>query len=823
MFLYPDEKKNKAMEALQQIVIDQILYILWDLGWKVGHATRTVKEAMKEAKGDIQTKNALLESRFICGSQALAESFQQAYRSFCRKDAPQKYIESRLRDQEARRQRYGNTVFIQEPDIKNGVGGLRDLQNLLWMAQIKLDASSWSELHNKHYLSKNEQEQIERCYDFLLYIRNELHFLRKRPTDVLDLDAQLEIAEHLGHAQKNVFSSVEAFMRNYYHHTITVLRLCRILEKRLALLPSSRLNKISQQAAQVVTRKLRKRIIQDGFVFDGQEITAQHPDIFQDDPRRLVRIFLYLQMWNARLGFELEARIRETLTHTSPEELQTPDCQRTVLTIMQFPGQVYPALYAMYDTGVLKHFMPEFGRLDCLVQHEYYHRYTADFHTLSTIRELDRIFQDESPQRHVYLEQIRQVAAPWLLYPILLLHDIGKGWGIKGHAEKGVEIAEPILKKMGLNSEQVEISLFQIKHHLTMARFWQKHDIDDPDTIASFSSIIQNTENLRMLFVLTYCDANGTSSDLWNDYKNVLHCHLFENTLADLEREETPVQAQRERKSTSYQNLLTNTNLDLHHEEIQAHYNLLPESYFYQTNEEEIALHIQLVHRLLETLMLADALDSLRPVIHWQNDLSRGYTLVHVVTWDREGLFSRLAGAFSVAGLNILSVRAFARQDNITIDTFTVMPPEGGMVETPKIPALFEETLNQCLIESFDMLPLIVAQGKKYQKAFKRMDRLRASIVAKIRVYEDTALNKTIVEVQANDQIGLLYQITKIITEHHFDITYARISTERGMAIDTFYIRPGDLFDDEDISDALQSLHDELSEKIHLLQTAIAR
>lgn len=347
-----------------------------------------------------------------------------------------------------------------------------------------------------------------------------------------------------------------------------------------------------------------------------------------------------------------------------------------------------------------------------------------------------------------------------------------------------------------------------------MVRFWQKYDIDDPQTITSFSSIVDNPDNLRMLFVLTYCDSNGTSSDLWNDYKDAMHHHLFEATMATLTEESFPQETPRIRKTTTYQNLLSKPLPGISIEEVEAHYAMLPESYFFQTNEEEIVLHIKLVHELLESLMLAENLDSLRPVIHWHDDVARGYTLMNLVTWNRSGLFFKLSGALSVAGVNILSARAFARSDNITIDTFVVTKPGGGVVDNPQIPQIFSDTLHKCLIENFDPWPLILAQGKKHQRAFRRLDPLQTARPPKIWVYQKKSLNKTIVEVQANDQIGLLYQIARTISEHYFDITYARISTELRMAVDTFYITPGDLFQDRNLEEELQHLENTLKERI---------
>ncbi len=814
MFLFPSKIKEAAIKPLQEHLTNEILYILWDCGLKVGHSTRTIDEVFIEARKDIQNKTALLESRLIAGSATLFDGFAQTYKAYYTVEDPKGYISARLEDQRSRRNKYGDSVFLQEPDIKSGVGGLRDYQNTFWMARVKLGINDIKELGEQNYLRRNELRDFQRAYEFLHRVRNELHFQKKRPTDVLDLEAQPRIALGLGYTNRDMLGRVEQFMRDYYRSAQTIYHISKVVENRLALTLEKPSRFLSFR--EVVRARRHERVKRiDGFVLRNRELSADSPGVFRDDPARLIRVFRHCQSLDAQMDFALQALIRESIPLITRRVSESADANTSFKAILDEAGNVHPTLELMHELGVLGRFIPEFDGLTCLVQHEYYHRYTADIHTLNAIRELDRIFTAAEPIALKYREALHETPEPTLLYLILLLHDIGKAKGIQGHAESGVVIARPILKRLNVSPENTELVVFVIKNHLIMARFWQKRDVDDPNTAAAFAEMVMDADKLRHLYVHTFCDARGTAGGLWNGYKDALHSSLFRSTLDQLVHGAALVTRNSERLQMTYQELVSKTIPGISQDEITAHFNLLPERYFIHTDPAEISLHISMVNRLLKSITQADSIGTLRPVIEWKDDLNRSLTVVNVVTWDRAGLFYKLAGAFSVAGLSILGAKVISRSDHIAIDTFYVVEPGRGVVQSAKAQETFARTVEQALVSNKDLYPDIVAQARKltparYTTQSNGGEMMHASFPPTVDVYHELSMHRTIVEVQARDEIGLLFRLAKTISDHGYDITFARIGTERGIAIDTFYIenaRP----ETSDDNARLHTLRDALS------------
>ena len=786
MFLYPDRVRSQKRSQFLKTLTDMVLYILWDIGLKVGHSTRTIKDTIREARNSIETKNSQLEARLIIGSDQLFRKFTQTYGNFCRKDSPQTYIQTRLKEQKERRSRYGNTVFIQEPDIKNGVGGLRDYQSIMWMASIKLDLTNIEELSAQKYIQKKEQQKYTAAYDFLLRVRNELHFQSNRSNDLIDLEKQPLVALNLGYKQQDIFKRVEAFMRDYYSHARNIYLISKTLEKRLTLTQNYKVSFKSLIEAHQYSRK--KQI--DGFVLNDKTLSYERDIVFEEDSERLIRVFRHAQQFHADLDFDLENLIRASLHLITKKVINSPSANRSFRSIMQSVGDVFPALNKMHELGVLERFMPEFSGLTCLVQHEYYHRYTADIHTLNTISELDQVFKNDSNIVEKYHLQLHETDTPGLLYLILLLHDIGKSSGILGHSQRSAEMAVGILDRLGISSDHKDLIIFIIKNHLEMARFSRHYDIEDPHTAQAFAVKIGDLDRLRYLYVHTYCDARGTSISLWNSYKDMLHAALFNNTLEILGGTAADRPPKELRKVLTAKDTIKSIITDISDEEIEAHYNLLPEHYFKNNNKEDIALHLRMINNLLRHIAEADSVQSLIPVVEWRDDVDLSMTVVHIVTWDRAGLFYKLAGAFSIAGLNILSSKAISRNDHILIDTFYVCEPNGGVVQNKRAKASFHKYLESALLHNKNLMPDILNQTEKYAKSslLKKEGQLQAPLPPSVDVYHERSLQRTIIEVHANDQIGLLYRLAKAIFDHGFDITFARISTERGVAIDTFYI-----------------------------------
>ncbi len=782
--VYGSQSGGKV-RAFQEWITQHVLYPLWDLKFKVGHASRTIKESIAEARGDIQTKTALLQCRHICGDAELTAEFIGKYRRFVQKDGPEEYLRTRRSNQKDRRAKHLGTVFVQEPDIKNGVGGLRDVQNLVWMAEVKFGISSLDGLLEAGYIQKGEHTELSEAYDFLLRVRNELHFQSSRATDDLLLDKQPLVAYSLGYRQRDMLKRVERFMRDYYAHARNIYTLTNALEKHF-LVPEEKGAGLRNPFAKAgATTQV------DGFLLKDGELELQAEDVFEEDPVRLVRVFRLCQQHEAQLGPRVVRKIQECRNLMIPAVANSPGACKAFRSILQTAGQVHPALSQMHDLGILGRFLPEFEGLTCLVQHEFYHRYTADIHTLNTIRNLDEVFLRDDPRHTKFRECLRESAAPTLLYLVLLLHDIGKSRGIKGHAEAGVEMSGPILDRLGIPAPHQEAILFVVEHHLAMSRFAQQHDVDDPESCQLFADFIGEPDLLRYLYVHTYCDTQGTAPDLWNSFKESLLDSLYNGTLRQLTGREGLVEVAGKLKDELRAQLARRTLEGIPEEEVQAHFENLRPRYFLHTSVDEVERHLHLVHELLENLQTGSEDGALLPVIHWEDDLDRGFTIVSLATWDRPGLFYRLAGAFTLSGLNILGSKAFSRGDSITIDTFFVVEPGGGVASDQQVREKFAEEMRGTLLELKHMLYRIEAQEETPAQdgiLQRAPERLEVPFPPKVEISREPTLGRTIVEVQAGDSLGLLYRLARAITHAGFDIAFARIATENSVALDTFHI-----------------------------------
>jgi len=804
LFLYPERVSDKNFTLFQKVLAEETLYPLWDFGWKVGHASRNTKEIIQEAHREIRSKNAILESRFISGSKSLNSRMKTRFLNYCRKENSRAYIQQRLLDEQQRHTKSGNTVYLQEPDVKNGVGGLRDYQNILWMANIKFGFTSFREINQAKLLRRHLYVEMEAAYDFLLRTRTELHLQNRRANNILSLEQQPSIALGLGYEQADIFDRVEAFMQDYYSAARTIYQISEILKERLTLSddtdPRSSIDIPSFRKLSPQQKSTLQRI--DGFVLQDGMFFPETKTVFNREPLRLIRIFHLMQQYHAKLHPDLKFRISRSLPLIDHTIINHPSAAKSFCSILRTSGEVYPTLKLMHELGVLGRYLPEFGKLTCRVQHEYYHRYTADEHTLRTIKQLDSILLRGTEMGTHYEKELRKNYDPRLLYLMLLLHDIGKSEGVKGHDINGLRIARPILNRFEISETQQEQVLFIIKHHLAMTRVWRRFDLDDPDTIRSFAKTVENTEKLRFLYVHTYCDACGTAPTLWNNYKDTMHRLLFKRTLEQLQDKEKTEQKRRERKT----NLIKSISFDMFEgvsqEEIDAHFNMLPERYFTNISIQDIKLHIHLTNQFMLQNRTTRSIETLKPIIEWHDDIDLNRTVVHIVTWNRTGLFYKLAGAFTLAGVNITGTRAFSREDHISIDTFYIMNPNGGIVTDTGAQKTFQSNCEESLTYSkrlaSEIERLEKSSGKQNQVSGKM---LPAPFPTQVNAYYETSLNKKIIEVTANDRIGLLYRIARQIYAHGFDITFARIETEHEIAMDTFYIERMNTWEDTNDED----------------------
>ena len=430
MFLHEGQVVAGKPRPFLAKLIDGVLYPLWDIGLKVGYSVRDVNDCVKVANTDMQSKTSLIESRLIVGDEALFAKFQKTVVSKCVVGYEQKYIALRLEDQASRRSKHGNSACMQEPNIKNGCGGLRDFQNLLWMVFFKYRARTLAELEAREFVSAAERKQLEAAYDFLLRVRTELHYHTNRPQDVLGKNLQPAVAFNLGYSDRSPSQRIEKFMRDLYVHMRNIFLITRTLEQRLALLSpaeTSRLGKLRRLLGGAPPRAMPEPV--DGFLFVDGEIRAASNRIFRDSPRRLMRVFLHAQQRHLRLHPDLAQLIRNQLSLVDREFLNDEHVRETFLTILERRGEVSPVLRAMHEVNFLGKYIPEFGKLTCLVQHEFYHQYSADEHTLVCLEQLDKVWEAKEPPFKNYTPMFQGLERPGLLYLALLLHDVGKAAG----------------------------------------------------------------------------------------------------------------------------------------------------------------------------------------------------------------------------------------------------------------------------------------------------------------------------------------------------------------------------------------------------------
>lgn len=770
MFLYSNDKVSDVFKTQ---AIEEIMYPLWNVGYKLGHSSRTVAEAIEDANADILTKTAMLDARFLCGSKQLFESYQNSF-SECVKSTASEHIEELLRLKTARHRKYGWTPYVQEPSVKNGVGGLRDYQTLLWVSRLKIGAKTLMEMARAKVISVVEYKTLRRSYNLLLRVRNEMHYLLNRENDLLDLETQPRVAKGLGYEQKNIVERVEKFMHNVYYALREIDSISKTARKRMRILLPEDIN----EALGLRFDEFSKVRYIEGFIIKKGFMYAQNPNVFRRDPTLLIKVFRCCQKFGARLSDELEILIRDCAHLVDDKVRNDKTANSEFMKILRSPLDVFPILSKMHFLDILGKFIPDFGAITCLVQHEFYHRYTADIHTLATIYELDKIFNanvEDDPYGY-YHAVLSDTKNSTILYLALLMHDLGKSDGIRGHAEVGAEIAARILKRFDVTEDDKETIIFLVRNHFMMSRYWQSNDIEDEGAIQKFAKMVGDVDRLKYLYVLTFCDANGVSGGLWSSYKQSLHTMLYRNALRALQKNEQQMEAYYEAKKQSVlESVLQSEDLAISVDEAKRQFELFPRNYFLFHGLEDIVLHLNMVHSYKENLLRKE--EPIMPIFEWRNDPNMSLSTVTVVTSDIVGFYYKLASAFTYAGLNILGSKAISRSDGIVIDTFYVTAVGGGAVQNERTRELFAKAITQ-----------IIATGKEIEPPARKQD-LHPGEIIPHHYKLLPAPDRLIMEVIAKDRPGLLYSIAKAINKEGYDIIFARISVEDSWGTNTFHLR----------------------------------
>ena len=787
MFLHDGQVAGTRPLPHLSKLIDGVLYPLWDIGLKVGgHSVRTIEDAVKEANRDMQSKTSMIEARLITGNEALFKKFEKAILAKCVTGYEDEYIAMRIEDQNTRRAKFGNSACMQEPNLKNGCGGLRDYQNLLWMTFFKYRTRSLKDLQEHEFISESERKQLEKAYDFLLRVRTEMHYHVNRPMDVLSKSLQPAVAHNLGYTERSPSKRIEEFMRDLYTHSRNIFLITRTVEQRLAFLPPPR--RLSLRAWLPSGRKKQNEII-DGFRITDGEIHAATPRVFRDQPPRLMRVFLYAQQRGLNLHPDLSQLIRNQLGLVDRAFLSDEHVRETFLTLLNQRGNVAPVMRAMHEVDFLGKYVPEFGRLTCLVQHEFYHQYTADEHTLMCLEQLDRVWEAKQPPHSEYTFLFQKLERPFLLYLGLLLHDTGKPDGHGNHAEVSAELALRVGKRLGLDGSTTHTLRLLIEHHLLMASTSQRRDLDDPAVIRKFAKQVQNPETVRLLTLHTFVDSLATSDKLWNGFKDSLLWSLHNRTV-ELMTEGTEFmraeEKQRELLMDEVKRLYTEPLIE---EELQAHFASLPPRYFQIHSAREVVDDLTVAHRFMRR-QVSDEEDPLAPVCNWHNLPDRACNEVKVCTWDRAGLFRKIAGSLSATGLNILSAQIFTRTDGIVLDTFFVNDARTGNLAGTDQRESFEKLIHKVLTGEEVDFPALIARQQNSRPVYQAYTGER--IPTRVEFDNESSETRTVIEIETEDRIGLLYAISEVLSNLELDISAAKINTEKGAAIDSFYVREFD-------------------------------
>jgi [protein-PII] uridylyltransferase len=772
------QQGKKGISPHLEEMVQQVLYLLWDSGFKVGHSTRSIKEAVAQANQDMRTKTAMLESRFLAGDAELAGEFRRQFRSKCVNGFEREYVELRMQDQVARHKKFGDSVYLQEPNLKSGCGGLRDYQNLLWMTYFKEGSLSTNQLVGKDWLSESDQRRIEKAYDFLLRLRTALHYATGRTTDILHINLQEQIANQLDYSSGNGQLRSEALMRDYYEHTRNIFRVTeRITEQFVSGYVTSKTRSLFSFLPLMRTDKTP---VGDFFFVRNKQLHPARRDLFRKDPEQMMRAFQIAQERGLDLSPELEDLLSRSLGQVT-RTYQYARVPRAIFKdILSQKGRVGRILRMMHRVDFLGRYIPEFGQLTCLVQHEFLHRYTADEHTLVCIDKLDALAQTNDPKLIAYRKIFEQLEDPFVLYLALLLHDSGKAVGARPHSEASALFAQRVAARLQLSSEQRKSLIRLVDHHLTLSMIAQQRNLDDPATVTDFAHIVKHQKNLNALMLLTLADGQGTSAEGWSDWKESLVWALFHETsrcLADQKSYYEQTKVERESLQISITAKLPADFAG----EIESHFEFMPDNYFRASHLPEIIEHLKLFRSFLENV---GGDFPLAPAIQWKAVPEQGHSVVIFCTWERERLLAKVAGSFSVVPLNILSADIFPRGDNVVLGVFRVCDTKAQHVTHQRDFALVEQTLRRALEDkSFDFLPLI-------ERAKRQSHRLTTGIEFPTRIAID---NKThpvyaLIEIQAPDRIGLLYDVLTCLDRENLLVPLSRINTQAGAAIDTLYV-----------------------------------
>jgi [protein-PII] uridylyltransferase len=748
-------------------VVEYLLYLLWDLRLKVGHATRSIDECLRYAKNDLTIRTALLEARYVWGEQALFAELKSRFDNEIVRVTAGQFIELKLAERDARHQRVGDSRYQLEPNVKEGKGGLRDLHTLYWLAKYIYRIDDVAKLVELKVLSEEESQRFARAQAFLWTVRCHLHYLAGRAEEHLTFDMQTRIGERMGYRDHAGSRGVERFMKHYFLVAKDVGDLTRIF---CAIL----------QVDQKKPRRLAWMRWGGGgrrglapFTLDGGRLTIPSKEFFKEDPVGILRLFHAAQEHELDIHPHALRAVTRSLRVVNAELRENPEANRLFLEILTSRKDPETALRRMNEAGVFGRFIPDFGRVVAQMQYDMYHVYTVDEHTLFAIGILHQIEQGALKSELPLATAIAPtIVSRRALYLATLLHDIAKGRG-GDHSVIGEKIALKMGPRLGLTDEETETVAWLVRWHLLMSGVAFKLDIGDPQTIQNFVERVQSPERLKLLLVLTVADIRAVGPKVWNGWKAALLRELYHSAF-DLISGGATAEA-RDSRIASAQAVVRQLLPEFSDEEFAAFVSRGYPFYWLSLDAETHARHA----RLMRKADLSGAPLSVETRI----DPQRAVTEITLYTADHPGLFSRIAGALAVNGTNIVDAKIMTMANGMALDTFWIQDHNGEPVDRPdklaRISVAFENVLTGELKphREFARPPAIQSRTSVF------------TVPPRVLIDNQASRSHTVVEVNGRDRPGLLHELTRELTRLSLQVSSAKISTYGEKVVDVFYVK----------------------------------
>ena len=770
LFLMP-ENQNKLIKEKLEKKIESILYFLWDLGFTIGHSTRTVKEAIKDCRTDQMFLTSLLENRFLVGSNSLYSSFKLEFDAFLNKSNILNFVKNKLEESEKRHIRFGSSRYVVEPNVKEGKGGIRDLHTLIWIAKYAYKSKNIKDLLKNGALSKSELYAFADAHRFLLSVRCHLHIKAGREDDNLATDSQIEISEMMKFRKILSQSAVERFMKRYFLATKMVGNLTRIF--------CFAIEEDFKKPLRFNFFKKTVKSIPQPFTIENKRLGISKKEAFYDDPLNLIMIFHLSHYSNLEIHpktIRYIADCTKLITKSLINNKQTNTIFYEILTSRDDPSKT---LRLMNEANVLGRFVPEFQKVVGLIQYDMYHYYTVDEHTIFTIANVhslkEGLFKDVSSFASEAISNIKSFKA---LMVALFLHDIAKGQH-GDHSKNGAEMAKKICPRLGLGDDDTELVSWLVLNHLLLSKVAFSYDLTDKNIVDNCTEIIQSKEKLDLLLILTVCDIKAVGPKVWNDWKGALIHELYVKVRESILKQPSQnhffkeVDAIKE-KIFQY---LKNKGWDV--KKIKKYFSHLNNNYWNINQIETIKKHALIFNEMLENERKFE--------VKIFNQEKFDLIELIVIAPDHHGLFSKISGIVSSCGFDIVTAKIFTRTDGFALDTLLIQNKENKIIFEKRIQENLIKNLKQGLEGRYNYKKELENRWQEIPSRFREMK-------APVRVLVDnkTSKNFTVVEINCKNSPGVLHIITKSFSELGLQVNTASISTFGNRVKDNFYVN--DLF-----------------------------